>query len=142
MFALWPGDQLNFSIFKLTTFGFVGQHAASEAGHIANTNVAGKPSGQDRNKNDLKMKTDTIDKQNEQQRNWVTHPTKRNLLIIVTIWCVGNGLLILSTTDLFTERFINKKYVMIYAMMIMSTWTTFKVLRNYSKTRGTIEQNN
>ena len=88
------------------------------------------------------MKTDTIDKQNEQQRNWVTHPTKRNLLIIVTIWCVGNGLLILSTTDLFTESFINKKYVMIYAMMIMSTWTTFKVLRNYSKTRGTIEQDN
>lgn len=41
MFALWPGDQLNFSIFKQTTFGFVGQHAASEAGHIANTNVGG-----------------------------------------------------------------------------------------------------
>jgi hypothetical protein len=45
MFALWPGDRLNFSIFKPTTFGFVGQHAASEAGHIANTNVGsnGRP---------------------------------------------------------------------------------------------------
>jgi hypothetical protein len=42
MFALWPGDRLNFSIFKLTTFGFVGQYAASEAGHIANTNVVHK----------------------------------------------------------------------------------------------------
>ena len=41
MFALWPGDQLNFSIFKPTTFGFAGQRAASEAGHIANTNVGG-----------------------------------------------------------------------------------------------------
>ena len=41
MFALWPGDQLNFSIFKPTTFGFAGQRAASEAGHIANTNVVG-----------------------------------------------------------------------------------------------------
>ena len=39
MFALWPGDRLNFSIFIKPTFGFVGQHAASEAGHIANTNV-------------------------------------------------------------------------------------------------------
>jgi hypothetical protein len=39
MFALWPGDQLNFSIFIKPTFGFVGQHAASETGHIANTNV-------------------------------------------------------------------------------------------------------
>ncbi|WP_228451020.1 hypothetical protein, partial [Marnyiella aurantia] len=110
-------------------------------GNFANPRfVAGKPSGQDRNKNDLIMKTDTIDKQNEQKRNWVTHPTKRNLLIIVTMWFVGNSLLILSTTDLFTESFFNKKYIIIYAMMIMSTWTTFKVIRNYSKTRETIEQ--
>ena len=86
------------------------------------------------------MKTDTFDKQNEQKRNWVTHPTKRNLFIIVTIWFLGNGLLILSTTDLFTESFLNKKYVLIYAMMIMSTWTTIKMIRNYSKTRGTTEQ--
>jgi hypothetical protein len=43
MFALWPGDQLNFSIFIKPTFGFAGQRAASEAGHIANTNVRGKP---------------------------------------------------------------------------------------------------
>ncbi|MFM7856666.1 MAG: hypothetical protein ACKO96_33265 [Flammeovirgaceae bacterium] len=41
MFALWPGDQLNFSIFIKPTFGFVGQRTASEAGHIANTNVGG-----------------------------------------------------------------------------------------------------
>ena len=41
MFALWPGDRLNFSIFIKPTFGFAGQHAASEAGHIANTNVVG-----------------------------------------------------------------------------------------------------
>ena len=41
MFALWPGDQLNFSIFINPTFGFAGQPAASEAGHIANTNVVG-----------------------------------------------------------------------------------------------------
>ena len=39
MFALWPGDQLNFSIFIKPAFGFTGQPAASEAGHIANANV-------------------------------------------------------------------------------------------------------
>ena len=46
MFALWPGDQLNFSIFIKPAFGFTGQPAASEAGHIANTNVGGKHLGQ------------------------------------------------------------------------------------------------
>ncbi len=42
MFALWPGDWLNFSTFKPATFGYGGQRAASEAGHIANTNVGCK----------------------------------------------------------------------------------------------------
>ena len=39
MFALWPGDWLNLSTYKPPTFGYGGQTAASEAGHIANTNV-------------------------------------------------------------------------------------------------------
>lgn len=39
MFALWPGDRLDFSVFIKPTFGFAGKPAASEAGHIANTNV-------------------------------------------------------------------------------------------------------
>jgi hypothetical protein len=44
MFALWPGEWLNFSIFIIPTFGFAGQPAASETGHIANTNVGGNAS--------------------------------------------------------------------------------------------------
>lgn len=39
MFALWPGDQLNFSIFIKPTFGFAGQRAASQRHHCRNTNV-------------------------------------------------------------------------------------------------------
>jgi hypothetical protein len=48
MFALWPGDRLIFSVFIKPTFGFAGQHAASEAGHIANTNVMHNAAGQSR----------------------------------------------------------------------------------------------
>ena len=51
MFALWPGDWLNFSTFKPTTFGYGGQTAASEAGHIANTNV-----GSNRARTNLRFK--------------------------------------------------------------------------------------
>ena len=55
MFALWPGDQLYFSIFIKPTFGFARQPAASEAGHIANTNVVGNYFGRLRVNNiDLK----------------------------------------------------------------------------------------
>jgi hypothetical protein len=45
MFALWPGDWLNFSTFKPATFGYGGQTEASKAGHIANTNVGGNVAG-------------------------------------------------------------------------------------------------
>ena len=44
MFALWPGDWLNLSTFEPPTFGYGGQTAASQAGHIANTNVVGHAS--------------------------------------------------------------------------------------------------
>lgn len=43
MFAQWPGDRLNFSIFKPLKFRFAGQRAASEAGHITNTHVSCNP---------------------------------------------------------------------------------------------------
>jgi len=46
MFAQWPGDRLNFSIFKPLKFRFAGQRAASEAGYIANTNVIHNAAGQ------------------------------------------------------------------------------------------------
>ena len=78
-----------------------------------------------------------IDTQTEQKRNWVTHPTKRNLLIMVTIWLVGNGLLILSLTDLFTESFLNRRNIVIYIMMIISTRSTFSLVLNYFRTRAT-----
>jgi hypothetical protein len=54
MFALWPGDWLNFSNFKLQRFGFAGQRAASEAGHIANTNVVCKPRARLQTKDEIR----------------------------------------------------------------------------------------
>jgi len=81
------------------------------------------------------MKTDTIDKQIEQKRNWVTHPTRRYLVISLTVWFVGIVFLVITMTDFFTQSFFNKKHFVFYAMIIMSTWTTIKVTLNYIKTK-------
>lgn len=81
------------------------------------------------------MDTETIDKQEALKKDWRTHPTSRTILILVTVWLVSNSLIILSATDLFTESFFNKRYVMMYLLMIFSTWTTLKVVLNYFKTR-------
>lgn len=97
--------------------------------------------GRARNKNLVEMKTETIGKKCEQKGSWITHPTKKILLIFLATWFVGTGLLVLAATDLFRESFLNRKYIMIYVLITMSTRTTFKLLLNYFKSKSTIEQN-
>ena len=92
-----------------------------------------------RNKKLVNMKIEAIGKKSEQKGRWITHPTKRNLLIFLSIWFVGTGLLVLSATDLFRESFLNRKYIMIYVLITMSTLTTVKLLLNYFKSKRTIE---
>ena len=70
-------------------------------------------------------------------KNWVTHPTNKNLIISAIILVASNGLLVLSTTDLFTESFFNIKYILIYPMMVMSTVQLFKILSNYFRVKWT-----
>lgn len=70
-------------------------------------------------------------------RNWINHPTRKNLFTILTVWIIGNILITIAITDLFTERFFNKKYILIYSLMLISTGTTLKVIINYFNTRRT-----
>lgn len=70
-------------------------------------------------------------------RNWINHPTRKNLFTILTVLIIGNILITIAITDLFTERFFNKKYILIYSLMLISTGTTLKVIINYFNTRRT-----
>jgi hypothetical protein len=79
------------------------------------------------------MKTELINTDKEKKENWFTYPTKRNLLIIVTVWFISTVLLVLSITNFFTESFFSKEFFMIYVMMLTSTWVTGEVVRNYFK---------
>ena len=38
------------------------------------------------------------------QKNWVTHPSKKTLTIVSLVWFLGLVLLVLGTTDLFKEN--------------------------------------
>jgi hypothetical protein len=89
--------------------------------------------GQD--KNNINMKTDTVNNQTGRSTNWVTYPTKKNLVVTISIWFVSNFLLLLATTNVFTEPFMNKNYTILYIMMAVSTWTAIKMTVNFLKTR-------
>ena len=74
------------------------------------------------------MKTD--------KRNFMKNPSIKNLVLFTLLWFVGILLLTLSTTDLFTESFFQKKYVMIYFLIIGSTIATGKLYFNYWKNKN------
>ena len=63
----------------------------------------------------------------------VKNPSKNNLIVFSLIWLISNALLIISITDLFSESFFQKKHVMIYVLMISSTYAVLKLFINYSK---------
>jgi hypothetical protein len=70
------------------------------------------------------------------KRNFMKNPSIKNLILFTLLWFVGIILLTLSTTDLFTESFFQKKYVMIYFLIIGSTIATGKLYFNYWKNKS------
>lgn len=71
----------------------------------------------------------------DKNQNFLTNPTKKHLILLGLLWFISIILLILSITDLFTESFFSKKYVMMYFLMIGSTVTMGKLYFNYWKNK-------
>lgn len=70
------------------------------------------------------------------KRNFMKNPSIKSLILFTSLWFIGITLLTLSTTDLFTESFFKKKYVMIYFLMIGATIATGKLYFNYWKNKN------
>lgn len=67
------------------------------------------------------------------KKSFISHPTKKTLFLFTLVWVLGMMLLTLSVTDLFTESFFQKGYLMIYFLMAASTLVTVKLYFNYWK---------
>jgi hypothetical protein len=70
------------------------------------------------------------------KRNYIKNPSKKNLILFTLLWLLGILLMTLSMTDLFAERFFQKKYFLLYILMIGSTLSTAKVFINYRKNKN------
>ena len=66
--------------------------------------------------------------------NYIKYPTKKFLLIFLILWIIGNFLIILSSTNFFTESFFNRRYLLMYFLMIWSSISAIKLILNYKKT--------
>lgn len=65
--------------------------------------------------------------------DWINNPTRKQLILFTVLWILGNTLLILSISDLFTESVFQRKYIMIYLLIFGSTLATFNLYRNFLK---------
>jgi len=65
--------------------------------------------------------------------NWMNNPSRKQLILITSLWILANTLLVLSMTNLFTESIFQRTHIMIYLLMFGSTLTTFYSFRNFLK---------
>lgn len=68
---------------------------------------------------------------------WYTNPSLKVVAIFISVWLVGNMLIVLAITDFFKSGFQPAKHMPSALLMIASTVSTLKVIRNYLRTRTT-----
>ncbi|MBX2916632.1 MAG: hypothetical protein KF856_15290 [Cyclobacteriaceae bacterium] len=71
---------------------------------------------------------------------WYSQPSLKVVLIFVSIWLIGNGLLIVAITDIFRQPFLVTGHYISVLMIVMSTFQTGKLIRNYFCDRTTRNQ--
>lgn len=69
------------------------------------------------------------------KNNIYKNPSFKNVMVLSILWFTSNMLLVLSITDLFTESFFHKRYLVVYFLMLGSTATVAKVSLNYFKNK-------
>jgi len=66
---------------------------------------------------------------------WYANPTKKQVVLFTILWFVAILLLIVGTTSAFTESFFNRKYTVIYILLIGATLSTARLIRNYFRNK-------
>jgi hypothetical protein len=63
--------------------------------------------------------------------DWIINPTKKNILWYTGLWIVGTFLIVLATTNFFTETPFIKKNTIMLLLIILPAVSVFQMLRNY-----------
>lgn len=75
-----------------------------------------------------------MNKNNQEEsikNSWVKNPTKTQMILSSSAWATGVILIILSITNFFTENIFHKKFLILYFLVIASTYTVITVVANY-----------
>ncbi len=69
------------------------------------------------------------------RRTFVSHPTEKNVLVVVTAWLLSVVLLLCAMTDFFQMPFIVKENIVMLFLIGSSTSVVFEVLLNFYRLR-------
>ena len=73
-----------------------------------------------------------------ENKTWLTHPNKKQIIIYLIIWFIGTSLLVIATTDLFTKTIFTMSPLMLM-MIIGATFPIPIFLTNYRKNKSNAE---
>lgn len=68
-------------------------------------------------------------------RDFINQPSKKTVFIFVSLWLFSNLLLLLAITDLFTQPLLQRQFLMVYILILMSTAATFRIVLKYLKNK-------
>jgi hypothetical protein len=62
-----------------------------------------------------------------------TRPTKRQVILCTILWVISAVLFVVGTTSVFTESLLNKKYTVLYIILIGAAVSTARLIRSYAR---------
>ncbi|UAM99521.1 hypothetical protein K8354_06850 [Polaribacter litorisediminis] len=67
--------------------------------------------------------------------NPILNPSKKIVIFLLIAWCIGVLLLVLASTNLFTESMFQRKYTITNGLIFSATITALVVTKNYLKSK-------
>ena len=67
--------------------------------------------------------------------NWIKYTSSKQMIYIFTVWLMSVVLMVTSITYLFTKSIFQKEYIVMYALIVASTFTIFTAFINFRKTK-------
>lgn len=69
------------------------------------------------------------------KRNWLTHPTSREVLVIILIWLTGSLLSLAAATDLFSVNPLTRDNLILNTLNLACTVLVLACVVNYFRHR-------
>jgi hypothetical protein len=63
--------------------------------------------------------------------NWVQNPTKKIVALYIVLTFIGSLLILLATTDFFSDNPFKMKNALMFMLLIYPFWNCLKLMRNY-----------